>query len=192
MKYIVLGLILILTVIGPPARSADPSITYDGVASFDNQDANGVETLVSVHLQERRGAAVLALSINRYQDSCGPRTACSVGPLFAGSATQRIADGDASVSRQLAWASVHTRLSVHDAIANGNEEIAIDMQWCAIGAIDTYIPTPQNGTLVPAPQVIGEVFSRDATASGVVTGPSLDTVSLASMSPGTLSRHLGD
>lgn len=178
MKYVVLGLILILGFIGRPAGIAGQPMTYDGVARFDQQRADGVVTLVSIHLQVREETTVLALSISRFQQSCGQDSACGTKALFTGSATQRIADGDADVDRHLAWASLHTDLSIFDAVSSEREEIALDVQWTA------------TGELAPTPHGISEALSRDATASGVVTGPSLGTVSLASTTPGTLSRHL--
>lgn len=179
MKYIVLGLLLVLTVAARPTGATADPMTYEGIASFDQYDADGVGTLVTIHLQARDETTVLAISISRSGQSCGASAACGPKPLFAGSATQRIADGDATVDRRLAWASLHTRLGVFDAISNASAEITLDIQWTA------------NGGFAPTPGGTGEVLSRDAAASGLITGPSLGAISLAATRYGTLSRHLG-
>lgn len=180
MKYIVLALLLVLTATGKPVGIAGQPMTYDAVGSFHAPHEHGVDTLVIIHLQARGETTILAISIRRSRQSCGQGATCGVEPLFAGSATRRIADRDATVDRHLAWTSLHTRLPVFDAVSNASVEVTLDVQWSASGA------------LAPTPHGLGGAFSRDATASGLVTSPSLGTISLALTSPGTLSRHPGD
>lgn len=180
MKYLILGLFIVLTVTSRPTGATADPMTYDSVVTLVQEVAGVMATEVTIHLQKHPGVTVLALSVRQFDEHCGPGSACGEETLFAGSVTQRIPAADAVVDRQLAWGSLHTRVAVFDTISNTNEDVALDVEWTATDG------------LAPVPHGIGQAFYRDAAARGVVTSRALGTVALQSTDPGTLARHIGD
>lgn len=177
MKYIVLGLLLSLMVTGKPTGATAEPMTYDSVVTLDHGDPGVLATEVTIHLQQRPGVTVLTVLIRQVDEPCGPGSACGPQELFDGSQSQRIPAADATIDRQLAWESLHTRIPVLDSISKTSQDITLDVQWTATGAI------------APLPDGAGQMYERDAAAWGIVTSRSLGTVPLQSTDPGTLSWH---
>lgn len=179
MKYIVLGLLLVLMVTGKPMGATAEPMTYDSVVTLDHEAPGAITTEVTIHLQQMSGVTLLAVLVRQFDEPCGPGAACGPEMLFAGSQSVRIPTGDASIDRQLAWASLHTRLAVLDIVSKTCEEITLDVQWTAVSAI------------VALPDGAGQMYERDTTTRGIMTSRSLGTMLLQSTDPGTLSRQSG-
>lgn len=178
MKYVVLGLFLVLTVIGKPTGATAEPMTYDSVVTLIHGDPGVIATQITIHVQKQPDVTVLALSIRQFDEPCAPGSACGPETLFAGAVTQRVPAADAVVDRQLTWGSLHIHVAVFDIVTNSSEDVALDVEWTATDG------------LAPVPHGIGQAFYRDASVRGVVTSKSLGTVTLESADPGMLSRHL--
>ncbi len=131
MKYLIFGLILLVGLAGhPPAKSPD-SLRASASARF-LVSAAGVETKVSVFVNEASSSSRVGLSIHQTTQSCIGGV-CQEVPVISGYSYQDVLPIDALFDRFLGHASVHTTVTFHDDVANTDVPIRVDVVWTASG-----------------------------------------------------------
>jgi len=133
MKVLVLGLVVLLLALGPPAAAPNQPDAKTAQARFRSTEANGTVTTVTVDLTERAGIANIAMTIDRNGASCVDQGASCAHIPVSGHA---FGEGSASgivFDRQTGSARAHTTIEFRNDVTGVSSSLDIDLIWEATG-----------------------------------------------------------
>lgn len=176
MKYLLVGFILLLVPWMAPSTAPRPSRDVHLDAWFQVTGADGLETDAEIFVDAQQDRAEVRLALDRTGPACpGDSSACPAGAIST-NAVAEVRPGDVVVARDLTWATLHTMVSVYDAISRCKRDIRIDLNWSATG---------------PAYHVASVERSvvYDGTARGVVASAANDYVAGGRSDRGSIGQY---
>lgn len=133
MKYLLLGLVLLLVPWAPPSAGSPRSPDGHLDAWFQVTGPDGVVTDANVFVETHQGRAEVRLSLDRSAPACpSDPGACPVGAISANTVVTA-APGDFVLAPDLTWAALHATIPVFDAISRTQRNVRIDLDWSATG-----------------------------------------------------------
>lgn len=132
MKYLVVGLLLVVNLVGRPALVSPESWTVSASASFRSVDSSGVVTTVDVNVNETLTARQVGLSVERASRACTAGV-CRERDLIAGSELQQVGLGDVVIDPYARYGALHAMIPIHDNVSNSELPVRVDVVWIATG-----------------------------------------------------------
>lgn len=132
MKYLVVGLLLVVNLVGGSARVSPEPWSRSALATFRTVDPSGVVTTVDVDVNETPASRQVVLSIERAARACKAGV-CRNRDLISGTASQQVGPGDMTIDPHVRYGTIHGGIPVHDDVSNRALLIRVDVVWIATG-----------------------------------------------------------
>ena len=173
MKYLVVGLLLLASLIRPPASPLlPPSPTY-ATASFDVAAPPGTETGVDLYVSLNAPTDWLALRVTQTRQTCEAGACQEVVKLY-GFTREQIEPAVATIDPRLTRAWVHATVPVADDVSRTTIPIRVDVLWTATGT-EQCDAVPLNGYGAPdcvrTASALGAVWTATSVLIGRQTVP---------------------
>lgn len=175
MKYLLIGLFLVLSALGHSGNH--PPVPQDAGASAEFLDTTpaGVRIDVVIGLNATGASYQVTLSIRRTVRSCADAAPCQHVAGMTGDVVQSVPPADSSIDPFLNRASVHAAMPFHDDVSGRDLVARVDLVWTATGPRQCDVFYRAVGCLRFA-TVTGDVT---AGTTWLIAGQSIDDGQLA-------------